>query len=582
MAAQAVRKVTAASEWPRRAGDGPTMNGAATAQLELTHSAKVAADVLGQACVCRLVFPSIVMDATDMVRPLVLRRGDQTVAVFVPESEQPALAWAKPAPVVLHGYYFTWGTRPRPGLSDAVARVTGGASIRLDADAPAALYETLAKSVDVEVTSPASLAPVHAFRLSAADVDARWEADDPELRAAARRAARCLEDSRRDAVCEAAAPSRFTVLDATLQEAELDGVLATSPLHVQGLTGLSFREIARARAAVLYLRGEPEVILLAESSNLPFPAAAIARSGDLASAVAALASGRIGYEELHLSVGVLRSLNERYGRCVPASETVRRWEDRMAAANAPAFLLASLSAVQGMDVAIQRAQALSAAGQHYAEEDLAVVYRSALERFAASLGMTARLLPYFEIIQAGERTLYPAMPSSFPITADTQTIKFDVGTLVLDRRGLIRGCSDLARTCAFGSEASEMNAALDAIVRNDLPRAIRPGRSGAEVYASGVAALKEHERHFRALGFLASKTAAEGYARDCGHGLARQTPCTVRFAAGVRAILEDGMMACVELVWPHDRTVVAVEDAWFVDGQGGVNLTRHTGWVWEP
>src|SRR5579883_1234499 len=51
MAAQAVRKVTAASEWPRRAGDGPTMNGAATAQLELTHSAKVAADVLGQACV---------------------------------------------------------------------------------------------------------------------------------------------------------------------------------------------------------------------------------------------------------------------------------------------------------------------------------------------------------------------------------------------------------------------------------------------------------------------------------------------------------------------------------------------------
>jgi Xaa-Pro aminopeptidase len=529
----------------------------------------------------RLIFPSIVMDATDMVRPLVLRRGDHTVAVFVAESEQPALAWAKAAPVVLHGYYFTWDTRPRSGLSEAVAGATGGAPIRLDAAAPAALYETLAKSVDVAVTLPASLPPVHAFRLPAGEVDARWDASDSELRAAARRAAKCLEDEHRDAVVEGVAPSRFTVLDATLQEAGLDGVLATSPLHVQALTALSFQEIARARPAALHLRGEPDVIVLAESESLPVTAASIGRYADLPNAIVALASGRIGYEELHLSIGLLRFLSERYSDFAPASETVRRWEDRMAAANAPAFLLASLSVVQGMDFAIQHAHALRDAGEQYTEEDLAVAYRSALERFAASLEMTARILPYFEIIQAGERTLYPAMPSSFPITAATQTIKFDMGTLVVDRRGLIRGCSDLARTCAFGPQAAEMNAALDAILRDDLPRGIRPGRSGGEVYASGVAALKEHEPRFRALGFLPSGTAAEGYARDCGHGLARQTPCTVRFAAGVRAVLEDGMMACAELVWPHRRNVFAVEDAWFLDGRGGVNLTRHTGWVWD-
>ena len=253
----------------------------------------------------------------------------------------------------------------------------------------------------------------------------------------------------------------------------------------------------------------------------------------------------------------------------------------MAGANVPGFLLASLSAVQGMDYTVAHARSLHTAGRGFTEEDLAVIYRATVQRFERSLGAAVSLRPYFEVIQAGERTPYPAAPSSFPITASTQTIKFDMGIHVVDRRGLVRACSDLARTCAFGPEASEMNTMLDHVLRHELSPAIRPAQSGGDVYGAGVAALRRHESQFRALGFLPDDLAADDYARDCGHGLGRQTPCTVHFVRGAQTTLEAGMVACAELVWPRGRSVFAVEDAWYLDADRPVNLTRHVGWVWE-
>jgi len=549
--------------------------------LHLTHRTDVARLVLGEECVRRLVFPTIVMDATDMVRPLVLQRGGETQAVFLAESEQPALAWAKPGRVILHGYYFTWDTRPRPGLADAVATAADGAKILLDPDAPAALLRTLQASATVEIGAAPPPAPVYAFELATVDVDQRWSADEGDLQAAARRAAGKLEDHRGGAAIGATAPKRFPTLERTLQEAGLDGILLTSPLHVQGLTGFPLEDLKRGSVAALYMRGERDVILLAQSDSVPPLTRRLGRHVTLAAALAAFAQGRIGYEDLHLPAGALHALTDRYGDLVRASETVRRWEDRMAAANVAGFLLASLSAVQGMDYAIEHARHLSETGRGYTEEDLLVVYRNAVQRFAQSLGTACQVRPYFEIIQAGERSAYPAVPSSFPITASTHTIKFDMGIHIVDRRGLIRGCSDLARTCAFGAEASEMNATLDRVLRYELPLAIQPGRTGGDVYASGVASLTRHEAQFRALGFLPDGLTAKGYARDCGHGLGRQTPCTVHFVAGSTATLEDGMVTCAELVWPLGPNVFAVEDAWFLDGAQQVNLTRHTGWVWD-
>jgi Xaa-Pro aminopeptidase len=147
---------------------------------------------------------------------------------------------------------------------------------------------------------------------------------------------------------------------------------------------------------------------------------------------------------------------------------------------------------------------------------------------------------------------------------------------IVDGHGLIRGCSDIARTCAFGDEASAMNDVLDQVLREGLPRALRAGASGAEVYRGGVTALKEHEAAFRRLGYLATSKTAEGYRRDCGHALGRQTPSSVHFLPDDQEIIEEGMVVCAELVWPTGGDVFA--RTYSIGPQR--NVTRHTGWVW--
>jgi Xaa-Pro aminopeptidase len=547
--------------------------------LRLTHRPEVAAAVLGDDCLRRLVFATIVMDGPDMVRPLVLLSQDTPVAVFLAEAEQPALAVARPAPVVLHGYYFTWDTEPRAGLVECATRAANGARVVLDATAPAALHRALSDKMDVILSDAPSLPAIRASVLARPAVEAAWRADDAVLRSAAYRAASCLQDPRGRDVVEYRGPDRFDTLDRTLAREGLSGVFVSSPLHVQAMTGFSIDEIVRHGTAALYLTTTREIILLSRLPDAtggrslgPFP--------NIAEALDGLANGAIGYEDLHLPAGVLRSLQDRSLDMRPASALVRRWETRMAGATVPGFLLAALATVQAIEYAIAEARALRRQGSVFTEEALDAAYREALRRFAAAVGLADGIRPYFDIIQAGERTLYPAVPTSFAITGRTRTVKFDMGVQVIDSRGLVRGCSDIARTCAFGDEASAMNDALDQVLREGLPRSLRAGITGADAYRGGIASLRDHEAAFRRIGYLPSSKTADGYRRDCGHALGRQTPSSVHFLLDDQEILEEGMVACAELVWPAGSDVFALEDIWFIGPGGPVNVTRHTRWVW--
>jgi Xaa-Pro aminopeptidase len=389
-----------------------------------------------------------------------------------------------------------------------------------------------------------------------------------------------LQDPRGRDVVEYVGPDRFSTLDRTLADAGLSGVFVSSPLHVQALTGLSIDEIIRHGTAALYLTATREVVLLTHVPRAAGGGRSPGQFPDAAEAIASLATGTIGYEDLHLPAGVVRSLLDRSLDVRPASAALRRWETRMAGASAPGFLLAALATVQAIEYAITRAHELRRRGSGFTEADLDGAYREALERFATAVGLPGGIRPYFDIIQAGERTLYPAVPTSFAITERTSTVKFDMGVQVVDSHGLIRGCSDIARTCAFGGTASAMNDALDQVLHDGLPRALRAGVSGAEAYRGGLTALKEHEAAFRQLGYLAPSKTAEGYRRDCGHTLGRQTPSSIHFLPDDHETVEEGMVICAELVWPTGDDVFALEDIFFVGSSGPVNVTRHTAWVW--
>jgi Xaa-Pro aminopeptidase len=536
--------------------------------------------VLGEKCLQRLVFPVIVKDAADMVRPLVLTEEDAPVAVFLPEVEQAALAAARDARVILHGYYFTWVTQPRASLADSVARETGGMPVTLDVWAPAALYRTLSAALPVILSEMQDLPAVYATILPRAEVAAAWTADDAALRDAARRAAARLEDARATAVIEHQGSDRFALLDRTLGDAGLAGVFVTSPLHVQAFAGLPIVDAMRHGTAALYVRGGEEVVLLSPSPNSGV-GRRLDRFSDVVDALSNLAKGPIGYEDLHLPAGIVQRLLDRSLEIRPASGLLRRWETRTAGLNAPGFLLASMATVQGIEYTIARARELWRQGRTFTEIDLDSVYKEAVERFAATVGLPSSILPYFDIIHVGERTVYPAAPTSAAVTERTRTVKFDMGVQVVDSRGLIRGCSDVARTCTFGDRAAAMAAALDQVLREGLPRTLRAGVCGAEMYQGGLAALREHESTFRNLGYLLPNSAIEGYRRDCGHALGRQTPSSVHFLPDDREVIEEGMVACLELVWPMRDEVFAHEDIWFVSHDGPVNITRHTGWIWR-
>ncbi|MDR7419071.1 MAG: M24 family metallopeptidase [Armatimonadota bacterium] len=527
----------------------------------------------------RLVFPRIVQDGTDMVRPLVLSNGDTPVAVFVPEVEQAALAEARPARVVLHGYYFTWITEPRPDLATCLAHETGGSRIALDARAPAALHRSLTQVLPISLSPIPEPRALYATRLPRATVVAAWEAENRRLRDAARRAVTRLADSRARAAPEYRGPDRFTSLDRALEEAGLAAVFATSPLHVQAMTGLHVDDILQQHLSAVYLRGGQELILLS-----PSPAggngARSERFSDVADALAHLVRDALGYEDLHLSAGTQQFLLDHSLDLRPASGVLRRWETRMAGANAPGFLLAAMATVQGIEYAIGRAHEMRRIGRVLTEIDLDSAYQEAVIRFAVAVGLPNGILPYFNIVQVGERTVYPAVPTSAPITERTRTVKFDMGVRVVDGRGLVRGCSDVARTCAFGEAAMAMDSTLDHVLRESLPRALRAGIRGSEMYRSGVAALQEREPSFRALGYLPQGRTVEDYRRDCGHALGRQTPSSVHFLPHDDAIVEEGMVVCLELVWPMRDEVFAHEDIWLMSHDGPMNITRHTGWVW--
>ncbi len=549
--------------------------------LYLTHRAGVAATVLGDEAVRRLVFPIIVMDARDMVSPFVLLEGESPRGVFLSEAESPVLEAARPCPVVLYGFYFTWDSPgPRPSLAESVASASAGGSLLLDPQSPIGLLQALRAHVPVRVADGPSPSEVWVSSLSRSEVEAAWSAAEGDVRDAALRAARYLRDPRAVEALQIEPPKRFATLDRTLGEADLGSVLATAPIHVQGLTGLALEDVTQFEAAAVFCRGADEVALITRSDKIPAEGRRPRRYPNIVEAVADVASDPLGYEELHLSSGIAQRLFEHQARPVPASAVLRRWEDRMAGANVAGFLLASMSAIQSIEYAIDAAVRLRSAGQEYTEADLATKYNDAVRRFAETVGLPDQIRPSFRIIQAGERTLYPALATPYLIGDRTRTIKFDMGNRVLDRRGLIRGTSDLARTCTFDPEATAMAALLDDFVRKSLWTSLIAGKSGVEVYRDGIGILRVLEPRIRSLGFLPTGRSVEGYRRDCGHSLGRQGCCSVHFGAGEAGVLEDSMVACTEVVWPVGGNSFAQEDAWFLTPGGPVNLTRHTGFVW--
>jgi Xaa-Pro aminopeptidase len=279
---------------------------------------------------------------------------------------------------------------------------------------------------------------------------------------------------------------------------------------------------------------------------------------------------RVGYQRDHLSIGDHLLMAEAGVALEDAGYVLRRWQDRRAGDDLVYFVLAGNAVLHGIAAARKFFHRNEGA---MTERDLVAVYHQAVRRFAAKYGFQERVFSYFDIVHSGGRTFLPATAGDYPVTPADRTIKFDMGLVVADAFGCIRGCSDIARTICRDPELEAIHDRLRAILVEELIPSIRPGMSGQEIHAVGVEKLRPLEGELRRLGLLPEGKGVDGYVRDCGHTIQRQTISAVYFLPGVTEQVENGMLGCTEYVWPIGDVLIAVEDGYFVTEEGAIPFT---------
>lgn len=536
---------------------------------------------LGYNILPRLVFPTILRDGRKTAMPLLLDGGPRR-ALFMPAWEQAAASLdpALPAEVVLHGSYFAWNAgegRTFPAdLAEAVQQVAGSGSrtIRLDPELSALQFATLeAAGIGQLATAAAPTAVAH-YRYPRAAVEEALRRDHREFADRARPLAATQRHGAEIVELLELEDSGFQMLDHLMAKHDIEALLITSAFHVEGISGIPEATCEQAGVAAVYVRDDTHISLLVASDWQPPGAEAAGRYPSVVDAAVALAGGRrLGYEDFALSASVFAELRERDFTLVPATRFLRRWHDRRSGGNLPFYFFAAQSAITAIRRTLDFAKQRLRLGYSLTEADMAHAYNTFVHAFSLEVGLPGSIRPYFWVLHTGERSLTPAVPIAAPITPQTKTVKMDMGTQVFDRAGRVRAASDLALTLCNTPELAAFQELLDDIILDDVIPAIRPGITGEEVHAVGVEALRRHEAQIRAWDQLPPDQGVDGYVRDCGHAMNRQSYNSISFMPGNKVTMQDHMVGCVEFVWPYKDAVIAIEHAYIVNGSRAIPIT---------
>lgn len=551
--------------------EGPSEPGRAWLVADLS----AVTEALGEEFASQLTYPGIYRGAPLSVSPVIVERG-RTKTVIVSDADSDACKVMVPGFArMTYGRYFSWDNDPSASVasfSEAVWQAAGDGPIVCDAALPAGRYEQLAARGPVVPSKTRQVSELHVYTKARSEVEAQWlatrDADTIRLApfiATLPHGETLLEACRRG-------PRGYAPLDALCAENDLDAILVTAPHEVEMFCGLPARAITQHGVAALFVPGAPAVFLLAVS---PLQRADLVTATGAAGLPEALARGgfrRIGVQKDHLAVADYLPLLDTGLVLVDAGHVLRRWQDRRAGDDLVYFILAGnavLHGIAGANAFFRRN------GGAMTERDLVAAHHQAVRRFAGAYGFGERVSSYFDIVHSGARTHLPATAGDYPVSASDRTIKFDMGLQVADAFGCLRGCSDIARTICRDADVEAMHDRLRAILVDELIPAIRPGMRGRDVHAIGVDRLLPLEGELRRLNLLPQGRGVDGYVRDCGHTLQRQTISSVYFLPHVDESIESGMLGCVEYVWPIGDVLIAVEDGFLVTEDGAIPFTAN-------
>jgi len=436
-----------------------------------------------------------------------------------------------------------------------------------------AAFKELQAIFDVNVTQGASWRRVYLYEINPDDVSNQMMVSYEQCRADVNRVAPSLTG-----YLENFKNNRFKLLDEMLAQLKLDALLVSSPLNQQEIAGLPLDFFTKSEAVTFYYHNKVYVL-----SSQPIFHSLPQLTGvfpDLRTGLKSLIGnddGHIstGIEENHLPYGLFREvgLKEAGLRCI--STELRKWREVSAGEELPYYIIAAQAARFGIETAIQYAENALNRGESILETDVEKQLYIAYQKFVEESELSISIRPYHTVLHSGSRSRRPNPPQFAPINADTRTMKIDAGLLAIDKNGLVRAVSDLARTLVRDENSRELYRFIEnQMVNVAIPAAI-PGKTGEEIYCIGTMELIANQNRWVEIGVLPEGIdLTKGYNRDIGHVLGKQEPVTLTFRQGNKVVLKNGMVCCMEYHWPYYPYGIGIEDMFAVTSQGVVNITR--------
>lgn len=532
------------------------------------------ARLLGDKFYDELTFPKIFKDSVDSIAPVIIENGDDYAVVIGDFDAAAFQAATRQVQFETFGRYFDWnragGAQPQ-SFAAAVRRLAGDGELTTDGAMPVGRFEALAATGQVSIADERPNRPIYIYRKSRRELEAQWQStrdgDVPALRpfvSTLRFGPDLIDGMTSEAL-------GFEILDNLCAASGLGAIYVTSAFNAEMFTGLPYGLAAQIGLGAIYVPDEADITVLSYQPISRADFIPLGRAASVAEACKRVQSVKIGVERENLTISVYRHLENAGFQLADATYPLRRWQDERAGTDLLYFITAANAVLHGVEHAKAFMARRLASGS--LESEVAAIFHQGVQQFAHRVGMGGRVHPYFDIIHSGERTLLPAIAGDYPLNERNRTIKFDMGLLVTDAFGCVRGCSDIARTISPESGLQDAHDQLRALLVDELIPSIRSGMNGGEIHAKGVEILRPMTEPLKNVGLLHSDMTMDGYTRDCGHTLQRQTLATVHFLPGYKETLHTGMLGCTEFVWPIDDKIVAAEDGYYVTAKGAVPFT---------
>jgi Xaa-Pro aminopeptidase len=364
----------------------------------------------------------------------------------------------------------------------------------------------------------------------------------------------------------------FEVLERLMRAGGVRGVLASSPINLQEMTGIPDDRLGRGLLG-LYIRGKIHLL-----SPRPLRNSRLAKAeGPFATLEEAtqklVGNGPLGLEEKNLDIG--RALILGLNGFKNASNLFRAWREVRSGQDLGAYIMGALGTKVAMEGALAMAERKLKAREPVYEKDVEKKFYRLLKEYERKARTPLQLEPYFMVLHAGVRTPYPSLPGFFRLSPKMKTLKLDAGILLKDR-GLVLACSDLARSIVMDKRGKDLYALLEkAMLEGAIPGG-RQGQTGEEVYWAGMRPLLREEKNLRGWKLLPSAGfLRKHYDRDIGHTFGKQESTTLFFKKGEREqTLKPGMVSAIEYQWPYRGYALGIEDMFVVGPRYGINITR--------